>query len=101
VRIDPKSQAILAKAAAKARRQTNAALLEKIAERRANGAWQLRTDPSILIPVNSATRTKVIEGLNGYASTLLRERKALLRKYHVVDVAHRVVGVGSDGTRRR
>jgi len=99
VRIDPKSQAILAKAAAKARRQTNAALLEKIAERRANGAWQLRTDPSILIPVNSATRTKVIEGLNGYASTLLRERKALLRKYHVVDVAHRVVGVGSVGTR--
>ena len=38
VRIDPKSQAILAKAMAKAHRQTNAALLEKIAERRARTA---------------------------------------------------------------
>jgi uncharacterized protein (DUF2252 family) len=99
VKIDPKSQAILAKAAAKARLQTNAVLLEKIAERRASGAWQFRTDPSILTPINSVTREKVIEGLNGYTSTLLRERKALLRKYHVVDVAHRVVGVGSVGTR--
>ncbi len=99
VKIDPKSQAILAKAAARARLQTNAALLRKIAERRASGAWQFRTDPSILTPINSATREKVIDGLNGYTSTLLRERKALLRKYHVVDVAHRVVGVGSVGTR--
>jgi len=74
VRIDPKSQAILPKAMAKARRQTNAALLEKIAERRANGAWQFRTDPSILTPINSATRKKVIEGLNGYTSTLLSAR---------------------------
>jgi uncharacterized protein (DUF2252 family) len=99
VKIDPESQAILAKAAAKARLQTNAALLQKIAERRANAAWQFRTDPAILTPIDSATREKVIEGLNGYTSTLLRERKSLLRKYHVVDVAHRVVGVGSVGTR--
>ena len=99
VKIDPKSQAILAKAAVKARLQTNTALLQKIAERRANGAWQFRTDPTILTPIDSATREKVIDGLNGYTSTLLRERKGLLKKYHVVDVAHRVVGVGSVGTR--
>ena len=99
IKIDPKSQAILTKAAAKARLQTNAALLEKIAERRANGAWQFRTNPSILTPISSAMQNKVIEGLNGYTSTLLRERKGLLRNYHVVDVAHRVVGVGSVGTR--
>ncbi len=39
-------------------------------------------------------------GLNEYTSTLLRERKGLLSKYHVADVAHRVVGVGSVGTAR-
>jgi Uncharacterized protein conserved in bacteria (DUF2252) len=89
VKIDPESQAILAKAAAKARLQNNAALLEKIAERRAH-AWQFRTDPSILTPISSATQKKVIESLSGYRSTLLGERKGLLRKYHVVDVAHRV-----------
>ncbi len=99
LKIDPKSQAILAKAMAKARMQTNQALLQKIAERRSNGAWQFRTDPSILTPITPATRNKVIDGLNSYTSTLLRERKSLLRKYHVVDVAHRVVGVGSVGTR--
>jgi len=36
-----------------------------------------------LPPINPATRKKVIEGLNHYTSTLLRERKALLRKYHM------------------
>ena len=99
IKIDPKSQAILTKAVTKARRRTNATLLEKIAERRASGAWQFRTNPSILTPISSAMQNKVIEGLNHYTSTLLRERKGLLRNYHVVDVAHRVVGVGSVGTR--
>jgi uncharacterized protein (DUF2252 family) len=99
VRIDPKSQAIVAKSAAKARMQTNATLLTKIAERRSGGAWQFRADPPILTRVSSAIQKKVIDGLNNYTSTLLRERKSLLRKYHVVDVAHRVVGVGSVGTR--
>jgi hypothetical protein len=49
--------------------------------------------------IGKATKKKVIEGLNAYSSTLQRERKAVLRKYHVVDVAHRVVGVGSVGLR--
>lgn len=98
-KIDSKSQAILAKAMAKARLQSNTMLLNKIAEQRPNGSWQFKTDPSILTPINSATREKVIDGLNCYTSSLLRERKSLLRKYHVVDVAHRVVGVGSVGTR--
>ena len=98
LRIDPKTQAIVAKAAAKARAQTNMTLIEKIAERR-DGGWQFRTDPPILTPVDGATRKKVIDGLNEYTSTLLRERKRLLFKYHVADVAHRVVGVGSVGLR--
>lgn len=98
-KIDPKSQAIIAKSAAKARMQTNATLLMKIAERRAGGSWQFRADPPILTPVTPAVRKKVIDGLNAYTSTLLRERKGVLKKYHVVDVAHRVVGVGSVGTR--
>ncbi len=98
-RVDPKSQAIMAKSIVKARLQTNDALLQKVAERRASGAWQFRPEPGILTLIGEATKRKVIEGLNGYSSTLLRERKGVLRKYHVVDVAHRVVGVGSVGLR--
>jgi len=97
-RLDPKTHAFVAKAAAKARAQTNVTLIEKIAERR-EGGWRFRTDPPILTPVDEATKVKVIDGLNAYTSTLLRERKRLLLKYHVVDVAHRVVGVGSVGLR--
>ena len=99
VKIDAKSKAILAKAADKARNQTNATLLEKVAERATSGRWRFRLDPPILTSVDDSTRRKVVEGLNHYTSTLLRERTGLLRKYHVVDVAHRVVGVGSVGLR--
>ncbi len=57
-RIDPKTQAIVAKAAAKARAQTNTTLIQKIAERRASGAWQFRTDPPILTPVDGRPRRR-------------------------------------------
>jgi uncharacterized protein (DUF2252 family) len=98
IHVDAKTHAIVAKSAAKARRQTNATLLEKLAERR-EGGWRFRLDPPIVTSVDKATREMVIDGLNAYTSTLLRERKRLLFKYHVQDVAHRVVGVGSVGMR--
>lgn len=37
--------------------------------------------------------------LEGYAPTLSSERRHLLRHYHLVDMARKVVGVGSVGTR--
>ena len=49
--------------------------------------------------MDAATREAVITGLEHYAETLPRERRFMLSRYHVVDVAHRVVGVGSVGTR--
>jgi len=53
----------------------------------------------VLTRVNAVTREKVIDALNEYSKTLTRERRYMLGRYHVVDVAHRVVGVGSVGTR--
>lgn len=97
--IDPKSAAVFQKAVAKARQQTNATLLVKTADRKVDGAWRLREDPPILTRVDSATQEKVIDALNRYADTLTRERRYMLGRYHVVDVVHRVVGVGSVGTR--
>lgn len=41
----------------------------------------------------------MIDSLNEYADMLARERRYMLSRYHVVDVVHRVVGVGSVGTR--
>jgi uncharacterized protein (DUF2252 family) len=95
----PKAQAILMRAGVKARRANNAALLEKVADRGVAGGWRFKSDPPILTPVDPATREQVIDALNRYWGTLPAERRWMLQHYHVVDVAHRVVGVGSVGTR--
>jgi uncharacterized protein (DUF2252 family) len=96
---DAKSRAVTEKAVKKAMKQTNATLLAKTAERGVNGGWRLREDPPVLTTVDNNTREKIIEALTGYADTLLLERRYMLRRYHVADVAHRIVGVGSVGTR--
>ncbi|WP_062207501.1 DUF2252 domain-containing protein [Aureimonas sp. AU12] len=99
IEIDQDSQLALRKAVEKARRRDNAALLEKVGERQVDGGWRFRLDPPILTAVDEATREAVISGLEHYAESLPRERRFMLSRYHVVDVVHRVVGVGSVGTR--
>jgi uncharacterized protein (DUF2252 family) len=98
VRIDAKSQAIFRKSVAKASTQTNLALLNKVAEKLPKGGWRFREDPPVLTHVDSKTRQDVIQALHDYAPSLYRERQFMFTKYRVVDVAHRVVGVGSVGT---
>ena len=98
-KMDPKTEAILNKSVEKAMQQTNTRLLNKAAERGAKGSWSLRQDPPILTPVDNKTRKKIIDSLSDYAKTLPPERRYMLRRYHVADVGHRVVGVGSVGTR--
>ena len=99
IRMDAHARGVVRKAVDKARRKNNRSLLAQVAERRTDGGWRLRDDPPILTPVDDATRAAVITGLERYAETLPRERRFMLDRYHVVDVAHRVVGVGSVGTR--
>jgi uncharacterized protein (DUF2252 family) len=99
VHADDKARVVFSKAAAKAMRETNLRLLQKSAAQSANGTWRLREDPPILTRVSEKTRQSVLAGLNQYKDTLTRERRYMLSRYHVADVAHRVVGVGSVGTR--
>jgi hypothetical protein len=99
VKIDPKSQAVFKKVLAKALVTDNKALVPKVAERKSDGSWMFREDPPVLTQVSASTKAKVIDALNRYSSSLPRERRFMLSRYHVADVAHRVVGVGSVGTR--
>ncbi len=96
---DPKSRAVISKVLAKAMRTDNRNLLPKVAEHDGNETWRFRDDPPVLVRVNPATRQKIVEALNQYSQTLPLERRLMLGRYHLVDVAHRVVGVGSVGTR--
>jgi uncharacterized protein (DUF2252 family) len=91
--------AIIQKTVAKAKRTTNESLLPKVAYRNTDGAWRFRDDPPILTRVNGETRRKVITSLVAYAAQLPTAYRNMLRRYAVADVAHRVVGVGSVGTR--
>ena len=99
VKIDPKSEAVFKKVLAKALATDNRALVPKVAERRTDGSWMFREDPPVLTRVSASTKAKVTDALNRYSSSLPRERNFMLSRYHVADVAHRVVGVGSVGTR--
>jgi uncharacterized protein (DUF2252 family) len=96
---DPKSRAVIDKVLAKALRTDNRNLLPKVAQRDATGTWRFLDDPPILTRVNPAHMQKVIQALNHYSQTLPLERRLMLGRYHVADMAHRVVGVGSVGTR--
>jgi len=98
-KMDPKSEAVFKKVLAKALATDNRALVPKVAERKHDGSWTFREDPPVLTRVSHPTKAKVIEALNRYSSSLPRERAFMLSRYHVADVAHRVVGVGSVGTR--
>lgn len=95
---DNKVRAIIRKAEAKARAQTNSAFMAKVVEQTSAGP-RFREDAPLLGRVDEETREAVIEGLYSYVETVSRERAYMLRRYRVIDVAHRVVGVGSVGTR--
>ena len=52
-----------------------------------------------IVRLDEETADKVVQSLIPYARTITPEREYMLQHYHVADVAHRVVGVGSVGTR--
>ncbi len=99
VQIGNKTQAVLRKTLAKARRTTGQTLLNKVARRQADGGWRFIEEPPVLTHVDEETKEKVIASLVDYAETITDENRYMLRRYSVADVAHRVVGVGSVGLR--
>jgi uncharacterized protein (DUF2252 family) len=98
-KMDPKSEAVFKKVLAKASATDNRALVPKVAERLHDGSWKFREDPPVLTRVSTSIKAKVTDALDRYSSSLPRERGFMLSRYHVADVAHRIVGVGSVGTR--
>ena len=99
ISIGNKFRAVVKKVLAKAQRTNNSALLAKVTRRQADGGWRFVEEPPILTSLDDVTRQKVIGSLVEYAATLPPEYQFMLRRYSVADVCHRVVGVGSVGTR--
>jgi len=99
MKLDKKSAAIIRKSVAKAKLNNNAALLESAAERNADGKWQIKLDAPVTTAVSEGRRRQIIAALHDYIETLAPERQYMIRRYHVVDIVRRVVGVGSVGLR--
>jgi uncharacterized protein (DUF2252 family) len=84
----------------KARLQTAEHIFPKIANV-INGRTRIVDHPPLVYhPRESDAELKyVIEKFRKYRETLAAERRVILDRYHIVDVARMVVGVGSVGTR--
>lgn len=84
----------------KARRQTAQQLLARMTVMTPVGRKIVDRPPLVYHTAQNAKRLVEIRGLlRRYQQTLPPERRIIFDRYHVVDVARKVVGVGSVGTR--
>jgi len=106
-RLNARQRKSVSRTVAKAKTKDNLGSLGRFADVH-DGVTQLRAEPPLVVPlrdlVGDAETARTIEaGLRGvlaaYRDTLEPERRQLLDRYRLVDVARKVVGVGSVGTR--
>jgi len=96
------------KAADKARTRDSLQALSKLAEF-VDGRYRIVSQPPIVVPARDLLETYGIspeevhhvihQEYRAYRATLQSDRRHLLEKFELVDVARKVVGVGSVGTR--
>ncbi|UWE07325.1 DUF2252 domain-containing protein [Actinacidiphila bryophytorum] len=84
---------------AKARRNTSAKFAARSTEPIEGGARRFTDVPPVLRRIPDAEAAAVAGALDGYLATVGEDRLPLLARYAVHDVAFRVVGTGSVGTR--
>ncbi|WP_101831264.1 DUF2252 domain-containing protein [Frankia canadensis] len=97
----------IAAAARGARGRDRTRAFTRLTETTAAGEVRFRGEPPLLVPIArllDGTAAAALHGqlariLDRYGATLAEDRRALLDQYRLVDVARKVVGVGSVGTR--
>ena len=84
----------------KARKRTSDQFFSK-SVRLVDGRWRILDDPPFLFhpPRNTRFDAEFRETFDGYKATLSDDKQMLLQRFEVMDVAMKVVGVGSVGTR--
>jgi uncharacterized protein (DUF2252 family) len=86
------------RAARRARRRTSDRALPRFTEQR-DGTVRLVEEPPLITRPSEADREQLAEALDGYLNTLPPHWARILAGYRIVDIAHKVVGVGSVGLR--
>ncbi len=90
---------VLHEVLARAERVTSAYALDKLTVRRAGGARRFHDRPPLLHHVPARVARAVVASLRCYRDTLGPDRQLAFDAYRPVDVAFKVVGTGSVGTR--
>ncbi|MER5552114.1 DUF2252 domain-containing protein [Streptomyces sp. NPDC002793] len=89
----------LERVSAKARNNTSARFAARSTEDCEDGGRRFVDAPPVLRRIPDAEAAAVAAGLEGYLGTISEDRVPLLARYAIHDVAFRVVGTGSVGTR--
>ncbi len=105
-RLGRKGRILFARPFARARRKTSLRAVNKLTEQ-VDGEPRFRSVPPLLVPLrelldpaDSRDQTEYVrELLDEYAAGVEEDRRYLLQSYRPVDMARKVVGVGSVGTR--
>ena len=105
-RLHKRGQRNLARAIEKARTRDSLQAFDKLTET-VDGRPVIAADPPLLVPVGdllpdverSALESQFRKLIKRYGRTLASDRRTLLEDYRLADVARKVVGVGSVGTR--
>jgi len=88
------------------RRKDSTRAVAKLAER-VDGRLRIVHDPPLVVPIRELLpaesgeelQARFVEMLDGYCASLPPQQGHLVRTHRFVDMAHKVVGVGSAGTR--
>jgi uncharacterized protein (DUF2252 family) len=94
------------KAVSKAEGKDNLKAFAKLTER-VDGDFRIASDPPLIVPVRDLPEAALVDDSQKwvhdrfveYRRTLQPDRRHLLEGYRIVDIARKVVGVGSVGTR--
>jgi uncharacterized protein (DUF2252 family) len=98
-------QAVTSKVLARARKRDHLQAVRKLTTT-LDGVPRFVSQPPVLVPISELlppadqeqTMTWIATRVAQYARTLPPDRRRLLQQYHLIEVARRVVGVGSVGT---
>jgi uncharacterized protein (DUF2252 family) len=101
-----RAEKTLAQISAKARTKDSVQALSKLAEQ-VDGRYRIVSQPPVVVPLRDMpprllpadTDAMLRDKFREYRATLQPDRRHLLEQFEIVDVARKVVGVGSVGTR--
>ena len=93
-----KSRRAVSAAASRARKRTGDRALPRFVTED-DGERRIVVEPPLIVRPDDRRRAEILSALDGYLRTLPPHWAHIIGGYHAVDVAHKVVGVGSVGLR--